>query len=202
MTITNGYATLDEFKARHYASSADTTDDTDIEFIIQTASRDIDNYMGRRFYSTSADETRTYQASSPCRVFTDDLLTITSLKTDEDGDRTYELTWATTDYDLLPENAVVDSKPYTYIEIAPQGNYSFPMHRKAVQIVGTFGYCVTGSEPDIINQACLIQANRIYQRKNAPFGVTAPNEFGQQTVMGKLDPDVEQMLNPLRRKFY
>ena len=56
----------------------------------------------------------------------DDLLSVTTLKTDEDGDRTYEITWATTDYDLMPYNATLESQaqPYSHLQTTPDGDYT------------------------------------------------------------------------------
>lgn len=168
MTLTNGYTTLAAIKAHKDIASIDATDDALIEDLINAASRYIDAATGnRRYYTTSVDETRTYQAINGYRVYTDDIISITTLKTDSDGDRTYETTWATTDYDMLPENAALDGRPYTYIQIAPDGHYSFPNQRKGVQIVGRFGYSTT--TPPAIEIACRLIVLRMYQNR---FGVS------------------------------
>jgi hypothetical protein len=138
-------------------------DDTVMEDIIEAASRHIDNATHRRFYCTSADETRYYQTTNRERVFIDDLLTVTSIKVDEDYDRTYETTFAATDYILCPDNAALNGEPYTYIEIDPLGNNYFPRHRKGVQVVGTFGYSAT--TPDDIKQACIAIAVNLYNSR-------------------------------------
>lgn len=167
MSITNGYITLTTFKAIKDISSSDSLDDAQIERFIEDASRYIDNATGRRFYTTTNDETRVFRAASAIRVYPWDLISITSLKTDDDGDRTYEMTWSATDYDLLPENAALDGQPYTIIQITPNGNNSFPLHPKGVQIVGKFGY--SSATPKIIEDACLSIALRMYQNR---FGNT------------------------------
>ena len=112
------------------------------------------------------------------------LISLTSLQTDEGGDRTYEYTWAATDYDLLPDNAALTLEPYTVICTTPEGNYSFPVGiRKGVKIVGGWGYATL--VPAQVREACLIQAARVFKRKDAPFGVTgnvgpgrAEDDFG------------------------
>jgi len=48
MAITNGYATLAEIKA--YMSISDTTDDSLLENLVESASRSIDRIANRRFY--------------------------------------------------------------------------------------------------------------------------------------------------------
>ena len=179
MTITHGYATLTEVKASKRITSIDVTDDELLEDLVEAASRWIDRETGRRFWSTvstSAAETRTYTPASGTHVYTDDIISIVTLKTDEDSDRTYEVTWATTDYDLLPENADLEGRPYTYIEVTPLGDYSFPKHRKSVQIVGYFGFCET--RPDDINTACIMIATTLYNNR---FGVGSD---GAATITG------------------
>lgn len=163
MAITNGYITLAELKASlsEATMATNSTDDTVMEDIIEAASRHIDNATHRRFYSTSADETRYYSATNRERVFVDDLLTVTSVKTDEDYDRTYETTFASTDYLLCPDNAILNGEPYTWIEIDPLSSNYFPTSRRGVKIVGTFGYCVTA--PKDVNDAVLDIVTTRYQ---------------------------------------
>lgn len=197
MAIVNGYANLANLKAR--LGITDAAEDSVLENIIEAISRSIDNYCGRRFYRNSADETRYYTAESPNILFVDDLGTITTLKTDSDGDRTYEDTWAVTDYDLDPFNASLDGRPYTAIRITPNGTKSFPATRKGVEIVGKFGYAAT--TPDAIDEACLIQSARIYKRKEAPFGVAGASEMGTVVMIATFDPDVKLLLDPFRRVY-
>lgn len=197
MTITNGYATLAEARARFgITDGSDTTDDSIIEAVIEAVSRQIDNYCGRRFYVTGSDETRYFTAVHSEYLDAGDIVSITNIYADEDGDRTYEKTWTATDFDLLPFNAALDSNPYTQIEITPNGDYAFPSGPKAVKIVGKWGY---PSVPDAINEACLIQSFRIFKRKDAPFGVVGSAEMGQLMVISKLDPDVKMLLDPFRK---
>lgn len=198
MTISNGYATLAEFKARYYAGSSSTTDDTVVENVIEAVSRWIDHFCNRRFHTTSSDETRYFTAEFDDLLLTnDDIVSITTLATDEDGDRTYETTWAATDYDLEPFNASLDGRPYTRIAVTPNGDNAFPVDiAKGVKVLGKFGYSAT---PDAINEACLIQSGRIFKRKDSPFGVAGVNDFGQMQMVSALDPDVKALLMPFRK---
>lgn len=141
--LTNCYATLAEFKARFIPTGlTDTTDDAVIVAVIEAVSRKIEQweYCNRWFYPRTA--TRYYTAEDADLLRVDDLLSVTTLKTDDDGDRTYETVWTTTDYDLEPFNALNESppQPYTKISLAPNGNYSFPSTRRGVELVGKFGY--------------------------------------------------------------
>jgi hypothetical protein len=193
MAITNGYTTLADAKAR--LGIGDTTDDTILERVIEAVSRAIDAFTGTRFYVT-AGEVRVFTATSSGLVLTDDLVAVTSLKTDDDGDRTYERTWASTDYDLGPDNAAAKAEPWWKVEVAPLGRYSFPTHRRGVQITGSWGYA--SSTPSVVSEACLIQTGRIFKRKDSPFGVIGSPDVGA-IRMPRIDVDVAAMLNPYRR---
>lgn len=187
MTVTNGYTTLQAIKDHKDIASVDAADDAIIEDLIEAASRYIDGVCGRRFYSTALDETRTFTAYSGAQVMTDDIVSVTTLKTDEDGDRTYEITWALTDYDLLPENAALDGHPYTYLNIAPLGQHTFPLQRKGVQIVGKFGYCATGSHPTDIELACRLITLNTYQNRYGQSNQGAATITGAGVVITPSD---------------
>lgn len=199
MSITNGYCTLAEI--RGWTGVADTSftgDDTRLEESVESASRYIDDLCGRRFYTTTNDETRYYTASDPNLLTNldglDDIYSITTLKTDEDDDRTYETTWAVTDYDLAPYNAALDGKPYTRIDVA--GDYEFPTHAKGVQIVGKFGW---GTAPKVVKRATLILAAFLLKQKDVPLGMQASSGTGQIYIDPRISRMIEQMLRGVRK---
>ncbi len=193
MAIINGYTTLAELKAR--LNSPPAANDAVLESVIEAVSRWIDKYCGRRFYALS--ETRYFTAEDDELVFVGDLLSVTSLATDRTGDRSYGDIWQSTDYDLEPANADLDGKPFTQIRTAPTGRYSFPTFRRGVKVVGEFGYSLAA--PDEVSEACLLQASRLFRRKDAPFGVAGAPEIGQMSVIPRLDPDVRTLLDPFRK---
>jgi hypothetical protein len=177
------------------------SDDTVMEDIIEAASRHIDNETRRRFYSTTADETRYYKATNRGRVFVDDLLTVTSIKTDEDYDRTFETTLATTDYLLCPDNALLNGEPYTWIEIDPLSSNYFPTTRRGVQIVGTFGFCTT--PPDDIKQACLMISVSLYQSRRGAGVEGVATVTGAGVVITPKDvPQMARLIINHRTKFW
>ena len=201
MSITNGYTTLAAIKAHKDISSTDATDDAVIEKIVEAASRYIDGQTWRRFYTTTNDETRTFAAANGQRVYVDDLLSVTTLKTDEDGDRTYEITWATTDYDLLPENAALDGWPYTYIDVAPLGNYTFPRQRKSIQIIGKFGFCAIANVPPDIEMACRLITINVYSNRFGQSNQGAATVTGAGVVITPSDipSSVPELLKQYKR---
>ena len=117
-----------------------TTDDTVIRKICEASSRSIDSYCNRYFYTQSA--TRYFDGA--IRLWLPDLLSITGLKTDEDGDGTFENTFAITDYILYGAGLEdsLNTYPRTRIEISVDSDYSSFASgiKKGVQIVGVWGY--------------------------------------------------------------
>lgn len=201
MAITNGYTDLATFKARLFPDdSADTTDDSQFELVIEAVSRWIDENRGRRFYAVT--ETRYYTADNGRFCVVDDLLSVTTLKTDEDGDRTYERTWtANTDYELFPRNAGLDGKPYIAIGRSPLSNYTFPTVRNGVEILGSFGFSST--TPKHIQEACLLASMRVWERKDLLFGTAGNAELGNLTAIVPLHKDGELMapLNTVKKRY-
>ncbi len=191
MAIVNGYTTLATLKSR--ISITDETDDTELERIITAVSRAIDDYCGRRFYA--ANETRYYTAMHSDYLLVDDLLSVTLLSTDEDGDRTYETTWTATDYDLEPANAALDGEPYWEIRTAPEGRYSFPSTARGVKVTGSFGFA--SATPAVVEEACLAQCKLVFDARNSVSGVEGGSVNPSVTV--SLHPFVRTLLNPYRR---
>ena len=188
MTITNGYCSLAELKV-NLDIAAVTTYDTNLENLIENVSRWIDNYTNRKFYATTAS--KYYTAQTPRRVKIDELLTITTLKTDEDLDGVYEALWTANDFKLFPYN----DTPYTYIEITPYGNKAFyPGLPRSIEVTGSFGYAST--TPEDIERVCILQSSRTWARRTTPLGIAGTTQFGLVKLIGDVDPDVMLMLRP------
>ena len=109
-----------------------------LRLLLEAASRAVDKYCHRVFYAFSGTR---YYAGAGTKLFfgEDDVLSLTTLKTDEDGDGTFENTLTeNTDYFLLPLNLF----PKTRAELNTQGNYSgFGLGSiRGAQVIGLFGY--------------------------------------------------------------
>jgi len=194
MAIVNGYATLSELKS--YVSIGDTDDDTELEAAIESASRSIDAYCGRFFYSSVA-ATYTYTAGSTGKLHVDDVRTITTLKTDTAGDGTYSTSWAGTDFLLEPANAVNDGRPYTSITVRPTGANRFTSVLNGVQVVGDFGWATV---PKPVHQACIRLANlffKVAKEGAAPIITMDGSTIGMSSRY--MDGHVQVLLNPYRR---
>lgn len=195
MPITNGYVTLAELKA--WLTITDTTDDTLLENAATTASRLVDTYCRRRFYA--ATETHYFTPRDSRLLLTPDLLSITTLKQDNDGDGVYELTWsASTDYILRPREAAlsVPPGPYWSVAVRPLSSYTFVEGLEdSIEIIGSWGYCATTPEP--IRDAARIQAAWLFKRKDAVFGVSGSGELGRlDKSADAMDPDAALILAP------
>jgi len=140
-------------------------------------------------------ETRYYTAEwYDLLMLPDDLLSISTLKTDDNADGTYNITWTTDDYVLEPRNASLNGEPYRQIRINRKiGDYSFPINvYDGVEIAGSWGYA--SSAPAPIKEACLLLAHRLWKRKDAIFGTAgAPVIGGVQIVQAKIEQDRDIM---------
>jgi hypothetical protein len=176
--------------------SADTVDDTMLEIAIESASRAIDSYTNRNFYS-SGTATRYYAPTSNMVCETDDIVSLVHLKTMDSTDL-FTITWAATDYQLEPLNGIVDGMPTPYTRIRAIGDYLFePLDGQAtVEVRAVFGYTST---PISIRQACILQASRIMKRNDSPLGVAGFGDLGVVRVSSRLDPDVAQLIDSYRK---
>ena len=163
MTITNGYATLAEYKAWNTIDTTSAGDDVVIEQIIESISRQIDGFCGRVFYVTTATA-KYYTAEEYDMIRTDDISSATSfaLATDEDGDGTYEITWAATDYSLWPYQSN-NGRPFISVEISANGNYTFPRVKHGVKVTALWGWAAV---PADVKTACLIGTDAEYHARN------------------------------------
>jgi hypothetical protein len=197
MSITNGYATLTEVKSTDVLNFSNTDHDTILESVIEGVSRAIDNWCGRHFYSAS--ETRYYTTKDPYCVRVHDISTASGLSvyTDVDGDGTFENTLASTDYNLMPYNALLENWVYTKIEKTPLGLYIFPLTRRGIKVTATFGW---PSVPKPINRACVLQSARLFARYKTPLGQAGASPIGMMVLtIPEFDPDVIALLSPYKK---
>ena len=196
MAITNGYATLAQVKAAMRIT--DNIDDTLIEMAVESASRAIDGFAMRSFYS-SGTATRYYAADDSYVVQTDDIAgTAITLQTSSAGDGIFDTTWAVIDYQLEPNNGYTDGLSVPYTRIRAVENYLFPVEveQALVKVTAVFGWPAV---PIAITQACVIQSSRLFKRLDSPLGVAGFGDMGAVRVSRYLDPDVEQLIAPYRK---
>lgn len=196
MAITNGYATLAQLKTS--LRIVDNIDDSSLELAIESASRAIDTYTMRSFYS-SGTATRYYAPNDEIVVYTDDIAgTAVTIQTSSNADNSFDITWATTDYQLEPLNGISDGIAIPYSRIRAVGTQLFPVFygEATVKITAVWGWT---SIPIAVTQACIIQASRFFKRNDSPLGVAGFGDMGIMRISRNLDPDVEQLVHPYKQ---
>ena len=187
------YCDLGELKDR--IAITDTTDDAKLLHLLQSVSRAIDSYCRRHFYV--ATQTRYYDGDAGTIYVTDqytertgeylarlnvhDLLSITSIKMDSNGDASYEDTLVATDYILYP----YDGYPKTRIDMdLRQGDYgSWAKGQQAIQIVGSWGYGDGQNASPVIDSGCTATAAST-TATTVTVSDTSLLEVGQNVLLG------------------
>ena len=203
----NSYCTVSDIKADMPDSplftSTDTTIDAAITALITSASRLIDKEVGAMpgYFASSDSDTRYYDGDGSDECVIDECVSITTLSVAEGGGRAssdYTAWTATTEYYTMPYNASGMGLPIRKIIVeADGGKVNFPKSRKAVKIVGVFGYSATA--PDDVKQACKIQAFRWFMRAKQGYQDASANVATGGTIFAQeLDPDVKEILKHYR----
>ena len=194
MAITNGLCTLTQVKTALRIS--DTTDDTPLELAIEAASRMIETFCDRRFYADGTATARTFVAVDPCLVLIDDVSTTTGLvvKTDSEGSGTFATTWAATDYQLEPLNAVRNAQAWAYTSLRAVGSFTFPVwgERALVQVTAKWGWPAV---PKAVEQAAVYQSMLLFKSNDVPLGATPFGEMGVLRMRSALHPTAMALLS-------
>lgn len=181
-TVGAWYIGLDEFKDR--LGIDDPADDSQAQIAIQSVCQWINDYCGRHFNRVT--ETRTFQPGNIWLQEIDDVVAVTAVRLDMDGDGVYELALTqNTDYQLrlgdgdYNVNSTGVARPYKQLQIIQTGNwlpFTWPFtNLNRVQITGTWGWPAV---PPPVTQAAFILAADIFKMKDAPFGVSGVSDYG------------------------
>jgi hypothetical protein len=201
------YATLAEVKAQIGEPDIATSSDYDslLSAQITNVSRLIDREVGRfenYFYPSSDATAYYYDGNGDCELWTDEFVSITSVKVSEEGGLSSSdyTTWSSSDYVTWPYN----DTPILRLDVDTLNGSKlyWYAYRKSVEVTGVRGHSAT--PPDDVNQACIIQTARWFMRSkqawadtgaSPDFGQITVNVGGQNAVASKLDPDVAAILN-------
>jgi hypothetical protein len=198
VAITNGYASLNQVKAA--LRITDTVDDSLLEMAVESASRLIDGYCGRSFFSQGS-AIRFYAPDNPYLVQVDDLSSGTvTVRTSSAADGNFDVTWGALDIQLEPLNGRTEGQAWPFTRIRAVGDYLWPSDEygeATVQLTATYGW--PGGIPINVTQAAIIQASRIFKRLDSPLGVAGFGDMGAIRVGRGLDPDVAQLVEPYRK---
>ncbi|MCZ4099846.1 phage gp6-like head-tail connector protein [Streptomyces sp. H39-C1] len=191
--MANEYGSVDALKKRLNIELSDTTRDDLLLSALGAASRGVERATGRRFWLDPAPVARVY---NPRRrlvrevdgelLLTDDIGDTTGMVVETGSGTSYT---PVTDYETWPENALADGKPVTGL-LRIFGIWAVPGMR--IRITTRFGW---PADPDPVTEASLIQAARLYRRKDSPEGVAASSEWGVVRV-SRRDPDVWNLIEP------
>ncbi|MFE9748453.1 head-tail connector protein [Saccharothrix saharensis] len=196
------YCTSAELKSYLKIDQDDTADDVQIALAITAASRAIDLHTRRQFGNTGTAQDRYYTASwdrrrSRWTVAIDDLMTVAGLTVsyDVDDDGTYS--GEIDAYQLKDVNAAAEGRPWTSLVVHPGSSVLPGTLEAGVEVHAVFGWT---SVPTTIKQACLLQASRLFSRRDSPYGVAGSPENGSEIrLLSKLDPDVALMVKAYRK---
>ncbi|HEY9351873.1 MAG TPA: hypothetical protein VIP28_01425 [Nocardioides sp.] len=193
--MAQSYGSVATLKAQLNIEPADTSRDDLLTRALAAASRGIDKACGRgrRFWLDAAPVARVFTPFDRvvCRddgdlLLVDDIGSTTGLvvETGTAG------SWASvTSYETSPDNALLDGHAITGL-LLTNGTWGTALNR--VRITAQFGWPAV---PDDITEAALIQAARLYRRKDSPEGVTGSAEWGV-VRLSRRDPDVWNLIEP------
>lgn len=188
MSLFPDYTTSSALKAR--LGITDSNEDTEIALAVSVASRMVDGFCHRQFGS-SAGEVREYPIMGRT-VSIDDYVSATEVAVRPEWGTTTTALVAGEGYRFEPMNASSDGSPFTRVALAAAQD-------GVLRVTGTLGW---SSVPDVVEQATLIQALRIYRRSDAPFGIAGSPEAGTELrLLARVDPDVQVMLVPYKRNW-
>lgn len=194
------YATAADFKAD--AGMTSTADDAAIDRALESASRAVDSTCSRQFGLLAAPAARTYTLTwsrGRCRwvASIDDVQDATGLVVSVNGT-------VTTDYRLTPLNGPADGRPWTGLELVTTPSFAHLWaptyhHRQEATITALWGWTEV---PGAVVSATLLQASRLFKRKDAPFGIAGSPETGSELrLLAAVDPDVAVILQPYKRRW-
>lgn len=189
--MANEYATLADLKER-MGLADDASRDTELQGKLTTASRDIDDDCGRRFWLDPTPVQRTFNPQYRIvpswdgqKLLVDDIGDAAGLVV-EIGSGSNWLT--VTDYDLGPDNALTDGRAVEWLLRPYLPWVTWP--RQRIRITARWGW---PEVPDQIQEACLIRAQRLARRKDSPEGVAGNSDFGVVRV-SRWDPDYDALI--------
>lgn len=202
------YCDKDDLKA--YVGLTGTGQNDNIDNAINAASREIDQLCNRVFYETEAVEHKYFNAVDPLSIVVPDISKTTSLvvKLDTTDDGTHETTLSIdTDFYLNPINppqiatvsGTIYYEPYNELRIlSTRSSERFdPTIPKNIKITAYWGF---SRVPDAIKQACLLQATRLWKRKDSPFSTYGNPTTGTGELFNRFDPDALKLIKGYVKK--
>jgi hypothetical protein len=189
------YCTPEQLKSR--TGITDNYDDAEIFGACRAVSRWIDGHCDRAFVRRTV--TLTLEPANRYCLAVPDLVSVTTLKTDDDGDGVFETTWSASDFQLLPTNAAVEVEPQPYTEIKAVGDRLFPLpsgHGRTdlAQLAVVAGWPAL---PGPVTEAAAILSGDYLKLGGMAFGVAGYGDYG--AVRARMSSPALEMLRAYRR---
>jgi hypothetical protein len=206
----NDYCSAAEIKALMPDVASSTSYDTILATLATRASRAIDRFTKRLpgAYNVTTAADAYFDGNGGIQLWVGEMAAApTTVGVAESGavdsaagsGGTYT-TWAVTDYQLWPANALLEGQPYLRLDIdVLNGSKSYwYRYPKAVKITTKWGFAA--ATPDDVKMYACIQAMRYFKRGQQAFrDVGAIAELGQLQYVKELDPDISVGLAHLVR---
>ncbi|HWB37490.1 MAG TPA: hypothetical protein VHA75_15850 [Rugosimonospora sp.] len=190
----NLYATVDEL--RDSQKVTDSIDDNLLLRAVTAASRAIDNTTGRRFWLDSVASARVLNPRwrIVCEddgelLLTDDIGSEDDLLVETGSGGVYA---TFTGWETDPDSALIRGWAVTGLR-RTDGVSWWTAAGSRVRITAHWGW---PSVPEAVHEATLIQANRLFKRKDSPEGVMGTAEWGV-IRLSRVDPDVQALIQHL-----
>ncbi|MER6956012.1 head-tail connector protein [Streptomyces sp. NPDC000618] len=186
------YGSRAALKQRLGIEADDTTADALLDSALGASSRGIDNATGRRFWLDETAVPRVYRLAGRvvCEadgdlLLVDDIGNVDDLVVELGGGSSWTVI---TGYETQPDNALADGAPITaLLRSGGWGTYN-----TRVRVTTRWGF---PTEPNDITEASLIQASRLYKRKDSPEGIIGSAEWGVRNL-SRRDPDMWALIEP------
>jgi hypothetical protein len=181
--------------------------DDDLELAISSASGAVNEATSRRFYSVTRPgisrrptATRQPWSGTVMSIKTGDLVAVSELKVDNDGNGSYETTWTEgTHFTLEPLANSYVGRPFDRIQLFgyPYSLYRFPFAARSVKVTGTFGWAAT--PPQVKAFTSIIAAKLVarMREREARLGIASVGGEADVAIrLARTDPDFEFYLGP------
>ena len=196
-------------------SDPSTVAATFLGLLITRVSRQIDDFCGRRFYTTTGPETLYFDGNGrPIFIPPIDIISCTGMRLAVDTQHASSGTYtviSTGDFYLRPSYPL-NSGPYTWIELSdnPQGDYStsqmftfFPGGYNTVRLDGYFGHTntttYTGIPAVIRHCATELVVRALRGSKMTYSDVVGVEGLGTATFSRRMPGDIAEQLEPYVR---
>lgn len=194
------YTDLASVKLALHLSTTDSVDDTVLNALMTTASRQVDEYCDRYFGRLGTSEEpqeRLYRVRTRNLVLTDDIVEVVDVLVDYTG---YAQTFTSLGADSVipsPVNAANGSIPFPYTALQTVPSTVLAMPPGWVKVIGVFGW---PEVPSAVKQATLLQTIRLFKTRDVPLGlVGGADSLGVLRLPGGLHPDARMLLEPFKR---